>query len=90
MKGTAPKIEARLQQHFSPQQLRVIDDSDDHLGHAGAADGKGHFTVEIASTSFDGKKLLASHRLIYDALQELMQTEIHALSIIILPLKHHD
>lgn len=74
-------IENRLRQAFSPTSLRVIDESHKHAGHAGARDGRGHFAVEILAESFRGMAPLARHRAVYAALGELMQTDIHALSI---------
>ncbi len=74
------QIERCLREVFAPQQLRVIDDGHKHHGHA-AAQGGGHFSVEIVATVFEGKSLIQRHRLIYDSLAELMTTEIHALSI---------
>lgn len=74
-------IRARLQAALSPTRLEVIDDSHRHIGHEGARDGRGHYTVRIASQAFAGMTPLARHRAVYDALGTLMQTDIHALSI---------
>jgi BolA protein len=59
----------------------VKDQSHLHAGHAGAQDGRGHFDVTIVSDAFAGKRPLARHRLIYEALGTLMETDIHALRI---------
>jgi BolA protein len=75
------QIEAQLQQRLHPCDIAVIDESHLHAGHAGARDGKGHFRVEIVSTRFEGLSPLARHRLVFAALQDLMATDIHALSI---------
>lgn len=74
-------IRARLIDALSPVFLEITDESDKHIGHAGAQSGGGHFTVHIQADIFKDKSLLASHRLIYQALGELMQKEIHALKI---------
>ena len=74
-------IRTRLTNALSPTSLDIIDDSHKHVGHAGAAGGGGHFTVHIVAQAFEGHHLLQRHRLIYDALGDAMQTEIHALSI---------
>lgn len=66
---------------FSPDDLLIKDQSHLHAGHAGAKDGKGHFDVRIVSNAFAGKSLIQRHRLVYDALGDLMETEIHALKI---------
>lgn len=75
------RIRDTLQQAFVPDHLAVHDDSHLHAGHAGAATGKGHFRVEIVSAAFAGMGPLQRHRAVYAALDALMQTDIHALSI---------
>ncbi len=75
------KIERLLQDTFAPSELLIKDQSHLHAGHAGARDGKGHFEIRIVSSCFRGQTRLACHRMIYDALSTLMQTDIHALSI---------
>ncbi len=75
------EIERRLQAAFSPTSLQVIDESHKHIGHEGAKDGRGHFKVVIAAPAFAGMSPIARHRAVYDAMGELMQTDIHALSI---------
>ena len=66
---------------LEPTQLELVDESHRHAGHEGARDGRGHFALDIRSAAFAGKLPLARHRLVYQALGELMQTDIHALSI---------
>ena len=75
------RIRERLQCEFVPQQLNVDDDSHKHVGHVGARDGRGHFSVHIVSAAFHGMPLLARHRRVYAALGDMMQTDIHALAI---------
>ena len=75
------RIQAALQAAFAPLQLEVKDDSHRHAGHAGASDGRGHFKVLVVSDAFAGKAPLARHRAVYAALGEMMETDIHALSI---------
>lgn len=74
-------IRSLLQTAFAPSVLEVIDDSHRHAGHEGAKDGRGHFTVRLVSAAFVGMAPLARHRAVYTALSDLMQTDIHALSI---------
>ena len=74
-------IEKLLTEALEPSYLLVKDQSHLHAGHAGAKDGRGHFDVTIVSEAFAGKRPLARHRLIYDALGSLMDTDIHALRI---------
>lgn len=75
------RIEELLIEAFQPEHLLVKDQSHLHAGHAGAQDGRGHFDVTIVSEAFAGKMPLARHRMVYDALGEMMETDIHALSI---------
>ena len=75
------RIRALLTEALAPQSLDVADDSHKHAGHAGARGGQGHFGVDIVSAAFVGKLPLARHRLVYAALGEMMQTDIHALAI---------
>ncbi len=73
-------IKERLQ-CLNPITLSVIDDSHQHIGHAGSAGGAGHFSVIIESDIFKGLNTLGRHRLVYNALADLMDSEIHAVSI---------
>lgn len=75
------RIEALLTEAFSPSHLLVKDQSHLHAGHAGAQDGRGHFDLAIVAEAFAGKRPLARHRLVYDALGSMMETDIHALRI---------
>ena len=70
-----------LEAALAPLELAIEDDSHRHAGHAGARGGQGHFRVDIVSAAFAGKLPLARHRMVYAALDELMQADIHALSI---------
>ena len=73
-----------MQQRLSglqPESLDIVDDSAKHAGHAGAASGGGHYQLTIVSKQFAGKPQVARHRLIYQALGDMMQRQIHALSI---------
>jgi BolA protein len=75
------KIRSRLQAALAPTSLDIVDESHKHAGHEGARDGRGHFAVSVVSSAFAGDPPLARHRRVYAALGELMQTDIHALSI---------
>ena len=75
------RLSERLNQAFAPERLDVVDDSHRHSGHAGAADGRGHFTVLLVSSRFAGLGTLKRHRLVYEAVGDMMATDIHALSI---------
>ena len=77
----AERLEARLRAALQPAELRVVDDSHLHAGHAGAADGRGHFTVHVVAERFSGLPVVRRHRLVYEAVGDMMTTDIHALSI---------
>lgn len=66
---------------FAPTELAIRDDSALHAGHAGAASGAGHFHVRIRAAAFAGMAPLARHRAVYAAVDSMMGTDIHALSI---------
>jgi BolA family transcriptional regulator, general stress-responsive regulator len=74
-------IRDRLSAALAPTSLQVVDDSHLHVGHAGAEGGRGHYRVAIVSMQFAGLRSIARHQLVYRALGDLMQTDIHALSI---------
>ncbi|MGD9774237.1 BolA family protein [Diaphorobacter sp.] len=80
---TAEAMAERLRQALSPTHLEVTDESWQHQGHAGANDtGQGtHFRVRIASPLFTGKRRVAQHRLVYDALQIFIDRGAHAIAI---------
>lgn len=80
---TVSRRERLLQrlESLQPDRVELADDSHRHAGHAGAADGRGHFTVLIVSRRFAGLPTLRRHRLVYEAVGDLMTTDIHALSI---------
>jgi BolA protein len=75
------RIKEKLVQYLTPEMVEISDDSHLHVGHAGAKDGRGHFSVVIVSEKFRDLGQLKRHRLVYDALGELMETDIHALAI---------
>lgn len=80
---TAARVELIRQKlaTLDPLALDVQDDSHLHAGHAGAASGAGHFSVKIVSPRFEGLRLVMRHRLVYDAVRDMMHSDIHALAI---------
>jgi len=67
---------------LQPQQLELVDESEAHRGHAGYRDGGNtHWRLSIVSPAFAGQTTVARHRLVYQALGDLMQHPIHALAI---------
>jgi BolA protein len=75
------KIQDLLTKALAPTQLSIINEDELHRGHVGSASGAGHFALTIASPQFEGKSLIQCHRLIYQALDEMLEHEIHALKI---------
>lgn len=73
------RIRRLLTAALAPVRLDVIDEGHKHAGHAG--EGKGHFIARIVSPAFAGKNPIQRHRMVYDALGEMMPDGIHALSI---------
>ena len=80
---TALLLEQRLRETLQPTLLEVLDESDQHNGHAGAnGTGAGtHFRVKITSHLFTGKSIVMRHRLVYDSLQDFIAQGLHALAI---------
>ena len=73
------KIRQRLVAALAPTELDVLDEGHKHAGHAN--EDKGHFHVRIVSAAFAGQLPLKRHRMVYAALDGLMDQGIHALSI---------
>jgi BolA protein len=80
--SNAGLIRERLESKLEPLHLRVLDESAQHAGHAGArTGGDSHFTLEIVSQRFTGLSRVARHRLIYEALGDAFEQGLHALRI---------
>lgn len=80
MSERAQMIERCLREQLDAERVEITDDSAKHAGHAGAKEG-GHFAVTVVSAKFGGLSMLQRHRLIYTALDKLMKSDVHALSI---------
>jgi BolA protein len=79
---TADIITNKLTTAFSPQSLKVLDESHLHAGHAGSREGgQTHYRVYIVSDAFKGKSRVDRHRLINDALKTELAGSVHALAI---------
>jgi BolA protein len=81
--GTIERMRARLDV-LTPIEISIADESALHAGHAGAASGGGHYRMTLVSAAFAGQPRVKRHRLVYDALADLMQREIHALAMTLL------
>lgn len=75
------RMRERLHRAVAPTVLEIHDDSARHAGHAGARSGAGHFIVRVVSNAFEGRRPLERHRIVYDAVADMMPTDIHALTI---------
>jgi BolA protein len=75
------EIRRRLEAAFQPESLELMDEGHLHVGHEGAKDGRGHFRLRMVSKRFAGQSMVQRHRAIYQAMGELMQSDIHALAI---------
>jgi BolA protein len=75
------EIKHRLNMALSPSYIELVDESAKHAGHAGARSGGKHFILKVASPAFRDKSLQEQHRMIYQAMGDLMVQSIHALSI---------
>ena len=78
----ANAIRQRLARHLAPLELELVDDSARHAGHAGARpEGESHFRMTIVAETFTDVNRIERQRMVYAALGDLMQTDIHAISI---------
>lgn len=78
----ASQITSLLEQHFSPTQLQVDDDSHKHAGHAGANPAGGsHIRIHIVSDAFVTMSRIMRHRMVYQALEGHFAEGLHALQI---------
>lgn len=78
-------IKERLEKAFSPLHLEVINESDQHVGHAGYLDGDRHFLIVISAKCFTQLPKIEAHRQIYALFDDMIPEQIHALKIKILP-----
>jgi BolA family transcriptional regulator, general stress-responsive regulator len=78
--GVIERMRERLAA-LEPVSLDIVDDSAKHAGHAGAQSGGGHYLLTIVSKRFADLAPIARHRLVYAALGDLMQRDIHAVAI---------
>ena len=80
---TTEEMERVLRDALAPEVLEVQDDTAAHHGHAGhsGAPFGTHFSLRIRAACFNGLSPVKRHRLVYDALRDLMPRGIHALAI---------
>lgn len=81
MSARSDKMRQRLIEALHPDSMEIRDDSQQHSGHGGYDPEGSHFSVTIVAQAFRDKDTLTRHRMVYDALGEMMHNEIHALRI---------
>jgi BolA protein len=81
MSETGDRIRSILGERLDPVHVDLVDDSAKHAGHPGATSGGGHYRVLVVSARFEGRSRLEQHRLVNEALGEMIGREIHALGI---------
>jgi len=78
-------VEAAMREKLSslrPMSVEIVDESAQHAGHSGSRpSGGSHWQLTIVSEAFRGKTPVARHRMVYEALGDLMKRDIHALKI---------
>jgi BolA protein len=80
--ATRDLITQKLTEAFAPARLEVIDESHQHVGHAGhRPGGETHYRVYIVSDAFQGKSRLERHRMINETLSSELKGGVHALAI---------
>lgn len=79
---TKDVITRKLMEAFAPESLNVVDESDQHRGHAGhRPEGETHYRVYIVAEAFRGKSRIDRHRMINSALAAELASGVHALAI---------
>jgi BolA protein len=82
-------IKEKLRGAFAPAELKVVNDSQHHAGHASSpGTGESHFSVMVVSNAFAGKSRLERHRMVNAALADELKT-VHALAITALTPEEH-
>jgi BolA protein len=75
-------LSATLRERLDPVSLSVVDESHQHIGHAGWREGgETHFSIDIVSAAFAGKSRVERHRLVNETVSDAFQRGLHALAI---------
>jgi len=75
-------IRTKLTAAFAPVSLEVVNDSHRHAGHASSpGTGESHFSVRVVAPAFAGKSRVERHRMVNEALADLLSGKVHALAI---------
>ena len=80
--SVSAEIRERLEQSFAPEQLEVLDESEEHRGHAGFQEGgESHFRVRMKAAALEGQSRIQRHRAVHAALGPALIGRIHALAL---------
>jgi len=71
-------IEQKLGAALSPHYLSVVNES--HM-HSVPPNSETHFKVVVVCDDFEGKRQVARHQRVYQALQEELAGPVHALAL---------
>ncbi len=84
MGKVADGMTAKLAAAFQPSHLNVIDETNQHHGHAAWKEsGETHFKVEITASAFAGKSRVERQRMVYAVLNEDLNAGVHALALVV-------
>lgn len=80
----ADTMRAKLEAAFAPEHLEVIDETNQHYGHAGWREsGETHFKVQITAAAFAGKSRVERQRMVYQILADDLAGPVHALALVV-------
>lgn len=84
MGQVADTMTEKLKAAFAPEQLNVIDETNQHHGHAAWKEsGETHFKVEITAPAFAGKNRVERQRMVYQVLAADLAGPVHALALVV-------
>ena len=76
------EIRGKLVAAFEPSTISVLDESEQHRGHAGYQEGgQSHFRVSISAAAFADMSRIQRHRAVHTALGPDLIGRIHALAL---------
>lgn len=80
--GVGDEMREKLTAAFAPEDLDIIDESEQHRGHSGYQEGgESHWRITISAPAFAGMTRLERHRAVHAALGPGLVGRIHALAL---------
>lgn len=80
--GRTAEIRTAIERAFAVEHLEVIDESEQHRGHAGYQEGgESHFRVRIRAPELAAMPRIARHRAVHAAIGPDLMGRIHALAL---------